>query len=187
MTAYPRQLGALLAIGAVIVLAACNAIKPPPDTSTKALMPKPGGYTYIDITANQATFINAFAGGAAVTSQLEVAAAIKVIGELANCYQQAGAYEAAGYQNQGNPLQVGGVLLINNSVLSNPAVLAGCFAQRSQPNRAADQPASQPCVRRADFTYDNKSFTAFVGGSFPNVCSDLCSQFPGGAAVCKAF
>lgn len=167
-----------------IIFAACSAITPGPDNSVTVLMPKlDANYTITDITARQGDLVTLITAGGAATGQLEISAAAQVIGKFADCYKTAGAYAASLYVSKTNILNTGAVVLINKTVAINPITLLSCVSPAKSGNSAqqADSPVN-PCAKVYEFKYNNKDFIALVGGTNPQVCSDLCSALPDSGA-----
>jgi hypothetical protein len=176
---------ALIAVLAII-FAACSALAPGPDNTVNELMPKPAGYNYTDLAKYQGELITLLSAGGAATGQLQVVAAAQVIGGLANCYKDAGAYAAGGYNNPSNLLENGIVVLINKTVVTNPMTLVNCVNQARQgPNAAQQDNIISPCAKVHEFKYNGKDIMAIIAGTDSPFCTNMCNALPD-AGVCLA-
>lgn len=181
MTISYRRLNSMILVALLaVIVGACNAIKAPaPDNSVNTLIPKPGGYTFTDITQYSGNLSNLLAGAAAASGNIPASLTVKTVEKLFDCYKKAGAFAAGAYVNTANPILIGTTLIINKSVVTNPQTLIGCFNEtKPQDNGLGGGQSAGPCAFLYDFPYDNKTFTAFVAGSDSQVCTALCSSLP---------
>jgi len=180
-TRLNHALRVLLAVFGIALVAACSAVTPARDDSAKQLMPKLDAYNITNTADLRGAISNLLAGGAALTGNVQVSAAVKLIEGVAGCYQQAGVYEAQIYTNKSNPLLSGAVLIINKSAATNPAVLLTCFSPA--PAAQARLAAPQPCSGGYSATFNGKEYYIGYIGTDGAVCSDLCGQLPNQCAA----
>lgn len=159
--------GAVLLFG---LTAGCSAlpISVTKDISASVILPNLGGYTRINTSDIQGTLANVSAGGVALTGNLEISAMIKLLDGLATCYHNAGAFDSAVYYNTSNPLLAGAMLVINDSVISNPSVLISCLHPATG---AASVQDVQVCTRHYQLIKNGSTYEVLVAAADPSVCA----------------
>ena len=159
-------LPALIMFGLV---SACSALPAAPtqDVAASQILPNLGGYTRVNTSDVQGTLANVTAGGVALTGNIEISGMIKLIDGLATCYHNAGAYDSAVYYNTANPLLAGAMLVINNKVMSNPAILLSCLRP---PGAAASIADIQICSKHYQLLKAGSTYEVLFAGADPSVC-----------------
>ena len=160
------MLPALIMFG---LLTACSALPAAPtqDPGASQILPNLGGYTRVNTSDVQGTLANVTAGGVALTGNIEISGMIKLIDGLATCYHNAGAYDSAVYYNTANPLLAGAMLVINNKVMGNPAILLSCLKPRVGASSIADV---QICSKHYQLLKAGSTYEVLFAAADPSVC-----------------
>ncbi len=167
---------------ALLIFTACNAVPvPTKDASTKSFMPNIGGYTQVNTADVQGALSNVVAGASALTGNLQFTALIKLADKYANCYRDAGAFEASIYTSQSNPVLSGAILIINNKVAANPQVFLSCLNARGPSSAQSNEP--KPCTNQYTYTApEGNTYQIVYAATDQQVCQSFCAALPS----CKA-
>jgi hypothetical protein len=168
------RLAALTVVLALITACGGNVTR---DDSAANLLPALPDYNVTNTTNITEAVTNAASGAALAAGQAQFTAAIKVIGDLATCYQKAGAIEGRTYTLKSNPFKAGFIVIVNRNKALDPATLAGCL-----PFGGASVPSPneyEPCFDTYTLPKGGNEFYILYGATSPQVCKAFCSGLEG--------
>lgn len=164
----------------VVTLAACSGnpfappptpTPPPPEVAAPTLVGY-RSYAANEVQGQVATIIEL----ATATNQPHIAVLVGVIDGMSQCYQEQGALQLKMYSKEENALITGVLAIVDESRLTDPAVLATCALQTGSGGNGL---IPEPCAASYTVEKDGKQIHISYAATDLEVCTALCTNLEG--------
>jgi len=173
-----KSLVFVVAIVMLVILACGNGGPQGAASPAQQLMPDIKGYDSAKTQSMQKYLADVAGGTAALSGRVEMAALIKGVDIISQCYQDNGAVDVRAYSNQQDPLVTGAIVIVDKKMIADPKLFLQCTVG-SAGLKASEV---QPCSYTYPLQTNEGEFQIAYVGTTTQICNDFCTSLKGCAA-----